>query len=375
VSSLARDLLAEYRRPWKLASLAAGIALLIAGSFYFEAPDWDIPISLIMAVLAYLTAPWSLRVILERRWRWWPLMLFFTWFTVDGCYAIYWHFKNPIVLPLMRDANFLASLSLYGLCGILWLYRGSLGELRSDALARIGRAHLRWLRRARIPLYVLLDAAGLACFVLVGILSLGVLMAGMFRLESPIVAFARLVLAAAAVCSSYFVLIAHVFLQTNLLRKALGLIAAVALPIAGFALWIGLARLMKIQPDQSGKIVAMLVAMVLFQTLAAWRAHRLLARLAPRRVDSRAAPSRWYGGYVFGTLVFILVVADALALFGSDLMLFGSIHLLRIVLAPLFEPIAATFVSVMQLDYRAELAIPLLVLAGLFGPWSRRRIA
>ena len=85
-----------------------------------------------MAILAYLTAPWSLRVIVERRWRRLPLMLFFTWFTVDGCYWLYWRFKNPVALELMRDANFLASLSLYGICGVLWLYRGSLLDLARD---------------------------------------------------------------------------------------------------------------------------------------------------------------------------------------------------------------------------------------------------
>ena len=42
----------ELLRPWKLATLAIGIALLIAGRFYFQAPDWDIPISLIMALVA-----------------------------------------------------------------------------------------------------------------------------------------------------------------------------------------------------------------------------------------------------------------------------------------------------------------------------------
>ena len=123
--------LTEYRRPWKLATLAVGIALLILGSFHYEAPDWDIPISLIMAIFAYLTAPWSLRVILERKWRLWPAMLFATWFTVDGCYAIYWHFKDPVALEMMRAANFPASLSLYGMCGIVWLYRGSLRQLFS----------------------------------------------------------------------------------------------------------------------------------------------------------------------------------------------------------------------------------------------------
>jgi hypothetical protein len=103
--------------------------LLILGSFHYEAPDWDIPISFIMAILAYLTAPWSMRVLLERKWRLWPVMLFFTWFTVDGCYAIYWHLRNPVALTLMREVNFPASVSLYAICGILWLYRGSLGQL------------------------------------------------------------------------------------------------------------------------------------------------------------------------------------------------------------------------------------------------------
>ena len=128
----------EYLRPWKLVTLAGGVTLLVVGSFYYQAPDWDIPISLIMAALAYLTAPWSLRVLVERRWKQWPGMMFATWFTVDGSYWIYWHYKDPAALEMMRSANFPASLSLYGMCGVLWLYRGSLREFVSD-LRRILR--------------------------------------------------------------------------------------------------------------------------------------------------------------------------------------------------------------------------------------------
>jgi len=94
----------EYTRPWKLITLMIGIGLLVAGSFHYEALDWDIPISLIMAILTYLTAPWSLRVVVERRWKHLPAMLFATWFSVDGCYWIYWHFKNPLALELLRIA-------------------------------------------------------------------------------------------------------------------------------------------------------------------------------------------------------------------------------------------------------------------------------
>lgn len=127
------ELLVEYKRPWKLFSLSCGIALLIVGSFYYRAPDWDIPISLIMATLTYLTASWSMRVILERQWKHFPLMLFYTWVSVDGCYWLYWHFKDPVALELMREANFFASLSLYGMCGLIWLYNGSLKELLLEA--------------------------------------------------------------------------------------------------------------------------------------------------------------------------------------------------------------------------------------------------
>lgn len=127
------ELAVEYRRPWKLGSFFVGLALLVAGSFYYPAPDWDMPISIIMALLAYLTAPWSTRVLVERQWRRFPLMLFLTWLTVDGCYWLYWSFKNPVALELMREVNFLASLCLYSMCGLIWYYKGSLKQFVAEA--------------------------------------------------------------------------------------------------------------------------------------------------------------------------------------------------------------------------------------------------
>ncbi len=108
------------------------MALLIIGSFIYKAPDWDIPISIFMATLTYFSASWSMHVLTERQWFKLPLMLFITWFCVDGCYAIYWYFKDPIALALMRDVNFLASLSLYGMCGLVWYYEGSMKDALSS---------------------------------------------------------------------------------------------------------------------------------------------------------------------------------------------------------------------------------------------------
>jgi hypothetical protein len=110
----------EWLRPWKLTTLAIGVGLLIVGSFIYQAPDWYIPISLIMAGFTFLVAGWSMRVILLRQWRHWPLMVFLTWWCVDGCYALYWSFANPVALELMREANWPASLSLFWMCGLVW---------------------------------------------------------------------------------------------------------------------------------------------------------------------------------------------------------------------------------------------------------------
>ena len=74
-----------------------------------------------------------MHVLVERNWSKFPLMLFYTWFTVDGCYWIYWYYVDRIALELMRDVNFPASLSLYGMCGLVWYYNGSLKQLVNDA--------------------------------------------------------------------------------------------------------------------------------------------------------------------------------------------------------------------------------------------------
>lgn len=134
---------AEYLRPWKLATFSIGLALLIMGSYYTPAPDWDIPVSVIMATFTYLTAPWCMHIFLDRRWRLWPLMLLATWFSVDGCYAIYWYWKDPSVLELMREVNWPASLSLYGMCGVIWLHRGSLADLQAQLVCLVSGSKWR----------------------------------------------------------------------------------------------------------------------------------------------------------------------------------------------------------------------------------------
>jgi hypothetical protein len=123
------ELLAECLRPWKLVFLAIGLLLLVVGSFFYRAPDWDIPVSFVMAGFTYMFAGWSMHMIVGRRWRQWPLMIFITWWCVDGCYALYWTLVDPNALEIMREANWPASLSLFWMCGLVWYWNGSFRDL------------------------------------------------------------------------------------------------------------------------------------------------------------------------------------------------------------------------------------------------------
>jgi len=125
----------EYLRPWKLMTLAIGLGLLLVGANYYHAPDWDYKISFIMAILTYLTAPWAVRVLMARNWKMMLLGLWFYYFTVDGCYWLYWHTVNPEAL-VMREANFYASSCLYWLCGFIWLHNGPLKKLFTRPVGR-----------------------------------------------------------------------------------------------------------------------------------------------------------------------------------------------------------------------------------------------
>jgi hypothetical protein len=127
-----RAYIAELVRPWKLLSFAFGMGWLIFGALNYGISDWDVGISLIMAGLAYLSAPWSMGTILtgvRYRQRNWilkiGLVLFVAWVVVDGVYYLY---HSVMGNQMFRMENFYASSALYFLAGSIWLYRGSLRE-------------------------------------------------------------------------------------------------------------------------------------------------------------------------------------------------------------------------------------------------------
>lgn len=119
----------ELLRPWKLFTLDIGLGLLLVGAFWHGAPDWDVGISLLMAIVAYATAPIAIRILRDRQWRRLPLAAFLIWFGVDGSYAAYWFLVDPWALAQMRSGQWSTSLCLYLLCGLIWMHQGDLKSL------------------------------------------------------------------------------------------------------------------------------------------------------------------------------------------------------------------------------------------------------
>lgn len=108
-----------YFQPWRLVTLWLGLLFLLAGAQLSGLPDWDIPISLLMGLAAYVTAGPTMRVLSGRRWAYAHYAAFWTWYSVDGLYIAYWGVVDPSVLVL-RPANAAASLALYLACGLVW---------------------------------------------------------------------------------------------------------------------------------------------------------------------------------------------------------------------------------------------------------------
>jgi hypothetical protein len=143
-----RRYFAELARPWKLATFAIAMALLLYGALNFGIGDWDVGVTLIMGTLTYATAPWVVdtlvRTVRERP-RGWPIALpvaiAITWFVVDGAYLA-WH--GLVGNPVFREDNAHASTPIYLMAGFFWAYRGSLRELWLN-LRRVTRreAHAR----------------------------------------------------------------------------------------------------------------------------------------------------------------------------------------------------------------------------------------
>lgn len=126
----------ELLRPWKLLSFSLGLGFLFYGAWAWDFSDWNWLNSLVMALLTYLLAPWSVMELRQvwmkehKLWHWQTLLALFFWvFTVDTSYTISNHIMHD---PVFHLANFPASSALFFICGFLWSYQSSLSDLVYD---------------------------------------------------------------------------------------------------------------------------------------------------------------------------------------------------------------------------------------------------
>jgi hypothetical protein len=141
-----RFYLHELCRPWKVITFCLGLGWLLYGAVTYGISDWDIGISVIMAGLTYLCAPWSVHLIESamkspRMWLLYGVLAAIpALFTVDWVYCLY---HQTMGNQMARWDNFKVSIILYFICGIVWNYRGSLRDFRTNLRQTAGEKNGR----------------------------------------------------------------------------------------------------------------------------------------------------------------------------------------------------------------------------------------
>lgn len=103
---------------WKYTTFLIGFAWLIYGAMFFDYPDWDIGVSIVMAVSTLGAADVAWKIMKQQIYRLFPMAAMATWWCVDGSYTTYWSIVDPTVM--IREGQWPMSLCLFLLCGAVW---------------------------------------------------------------------------------------------------------------------------------------------------------------------------------------------------------------------------------------------------------------
>ena len=72
-----------------------------------------------MGICAYVCAPWTVRALVYRRWKWLPVAFLLMWVSIDGVYSLYWWCRGFDALQIFRGANAIYCLPLYFALGFV----------------------------------------------------------------------------------------------------------------------------------------------------------------------------------------------------------------------------------------------------------------
>lgn len=124
LSLLSRGYGRALRRPWKLVSLGLAASFFVVIAPYSGDPTWDVVDALLMSVLTYLTAPWSVgtlyRALRRRETPGSVYVAVVAWmFSASWCYDG-WLVVRDGRYPPTWASNVLASSILYLSAGLFW---------------------------------------------------------------------------------------------------------------------------------------------------------------------------------------------------------------------------------------------------------------
>ncbi len=137
--------------PWRLCFLAAGLALLCVGSHVTPSDDWDYPVSFIMGVCAYVFAPWTVRALVYRRWKWLAVAFLLMWVSIDGVYSLYWLCRGFDALQIFRGANAIYCLPLYFALGFAMNVEIRRGEASTAGLVH---SYFAWVQKHALHMVI-----------------------------------------------------------------------------------------------------------------------------------------------------------------------------------------------------------------------------
>ena len=103
---------------WKVFTFAIGLFLLLLGAWFLNYQDWDVAVSILMACSTYLTADKFIIAIKTKSYPKVALFVVGAWWSIDGVYWLYWSLVDSSAMT--REGQWLASLCLYLLCGLVW---------------------------------------------------------------------------------------------------------------------------------------------------------------------------------------------------------------------------------------------------------------
>ena len=136
----------ELIRPWKLATFSLALAYYIWGAYYYQCPTWDVPVSLIMSLLTYIFAPWTVKSIYylaKNRPRYWLLRLIVCAAVIYACasgsYELYNWWNLGYHPPPTYWINLYYSTLMFFAAGMVWKFEGTLRELIREVMASVGK--------------------------------------------------------------------------------------------------------------------------------------------------------------------------------------------------------------------------------------------